>query len=96
MSKHHRAAIYFTFSLGVVPALTCLVRFVTLNTDETQPNLVYILSMVEMATAIAAVAVPGLKPLLDRRGIAGERAGSDQLFEEQEVVVADKAAGDQV
>jgi hypothetical protein len=30
-----------------------------------------ILSMLEMATAVAAVSVPGLKPLLDRR--AGNR-----------------------
>jgi hypothetical protein len=30
-----------------------------------------ILSMLEMATAVAAVSVPGLKPLLDRR--AGSR-----------------------
>ncbi|KAG9694349.1 hypothetical protein KCU95_g5452, partial [Aureobasidium melanogenum] len=68
MSKEHKAAIYFTFSLGIIPALTTLIRFITLNTDSTEPNLVYILSMVEMATALAAVSVPGLKPLLDRRG----------------------------
>lgn len=70
MSKEHKAAIYFTFSLGIIPALTTVIRFITLNTDSTEPNLVYILSMVEMATAIAAVSVPGLKPLLDRRGSA--------------------------
>ncbi|KAG9659343.1 hypothetical protein KCU95_g13024, partial [Aureobasidium melanogenum] len=75
MSKEHKAAIYFTFSLGIIPALTTLIRFITLNTDSSEPNLVYILSMVEMATALAAVSVPGLKPLLDRRGsVADDRS----------------------
>ncbi|KAG9855731.1 hypothetical protein KCU98_g1763, partial [Aureobasidium melanogenum] len=75
MSKQHKAAIYFTFSLGIIPALTTLIRFITLNTDSSEPNLVYILSMVEMATALAAVSVPGLKPLLDRRGsVADDRS----------------------
>lgn len=72
MSKEHKAAIYFTFSLGIIPALTTVIRFITLNTDTSEPNLVYILSMVEMATAIAAVSVPGLKPLLDRRRPAAD------------------------
>lgn len=72
MSKEHKAAIYFTFSLGIIPALTTVIRFIMLNTDSSEPNLVYILSMVEMATAIAAVSVPGLKPLLDRRGSAAD------------------------
>jgi hypothetical protein len=90
MKQAHKAAIYFTFSLGIIPALTCMIRFIVLNTDSSQPNLVCesslpfstlgskvlmivldILSMLEMATAVAAVSVPGLKPLLDRR--AGNR-----------------------
>lgn len=40
MKKEHKAAIFFTFSLGIIPALTCMIRFIVLNTDETQPNLV--------------------------------------------------------
>ena len=87
MSKEHKTAIYFTFSLGIVPALTTLIRFVTLNTDSNEPNLVYVLSMVEMATAIAAVSVPGLKPLLDRRGTA---AADDRSFVSGEVVRENK------
>ena len=88
MSKEHKTAIYFTFSLGIVPALTTLIRFVTLNTDSNEPNLVYVLSMVEMATAIAAVSVPGLKPLLDRRGASA--AADDRSFVSGEVVRENK------
>ncbi|KEQ69838.1 hypothetical protein M436DRAFT_55048 [Aureobasidium namibiae CBS 147.97] len=91
MSKEHKTAIYFTFSLGIVPALTTLIRFVTLNTDSNEPNLVYILSMVEMATAIAAVSVPGLKPLLDRRVAA---AADDQSFVSGEFVRENKHDSD--
>jgi hypothetical protein len=40
MRKEHKAAIYFTLSLGIIPALTCMIRFIVLNTDNTQPNLV--------------------------------------------------------
>ncbi|KAG2161875.1 hypothetical protein D6C86_09236 [Aureobasidium pullulans] len=92
MSKEHKTAIYFTFSLGIVPALTTLIRFITLNTDSNEPNLVYILSMVEMATAIAAVSVPGLKPLLDRKSSVQP---DDRSFVSGEVVRAEKQ-GDQV
>ena len=91
MSKEHKTAIYFTFSLGIVPALTTLIRFITLNTDSNEPNLVYILSMVEMATAIAAVSVPGLKPLLNRRGSA--HTADDQSFVSGEVVRENKHDG---
>jgi hypothetical protein len=93
MKKEHKTAIYFTFSLGIVPALTTLIRFITLNTDSNEPNLVYILSMVEMATAIAAVSVPGLKPLLDRRGAAATATSDDQSFVSGEAVRADKLDG---
>jgi hypothetical protein len=93
MEKEHKTAIYFTFSLGIVPALTTLIRFITLNTDSNEPNLVYILSMVEMATAIAAVSVPGLKPLLDRRGAAAVTAADDQSFVSGEAVRANKLDG---
>lgn len=40
MQAAHKAAIYFTFSLGIIPALTCLIRFVVLNMETGQPNLV--------------------------------------------------------
>jgi hypothetical protein len=40
MKQAHKAAIYFTFSLGIIPALTCMIRFIVLNTDSSQPNLV--------------------------------------------------------
>jgi hypothetical protein len=92
MKKEHKTAIYFTFSLGIVPALTTLIRFITLNTDSNEPNLVYVLSMVEMATAIAAVSVPGLKPLLDRRGAAVATA-DDQSFVSGEAVRENKHDG---
>ncbi|KAL1311456.1 hypothetical protein AAFC00_004401 [Neodothiora populina] len=91
MKKEHKAAIYFTFSLGVIPALVCMIRFITLNTDEGQPNLVYILSTLEMATAIAAVSVPGLKPLLEKR-TWNARHASDQEAHEQYVVNTQKSA----
>lgn len=50
----------------------------------------YILSMVEMATAIAAVSVPGLKPLLDRRGGAGVAGEGERESVEGESVFAGK------
>ncbi|KAI5238137.1 hypothetical protein E4T42_09054 [Aureobasidium subglaciale] len=91
LSKEHKTAVYFTFSLGIVPALTTVIRFITLNTDSSEPNLVYILSMVEMATAIAAVSVPGLKPLLDRRsGVHSD----DRSFVSGEAVRAGKQGGE--
>ncbi|KAI4743812.1 hypothetical protein E4T50_05850 [Aureobasidium sp. EXF-12298] len=90
MSKEHKAAIYFTFSLGIIPALTTMIRFITLNTDSSEPNLVYILSMVEMATALAAVSVPGLKPLLDRRGTVAD----DRSLVSREVVTDNKFSGE--
>lgn len=40
MNKEHKGAIYFTFSLGVIPALTCMIRFIVLNMETGQPNLV--------------------------------------------------------
>ena len=70
-----------------------MIRFITLNTDSTEPNLVYILSMVEMAAAIAAVSVPGLKPLLDRRvsaGVEESQAEGERESVEGESVFAGK------
>lgn len=92
MSREHKTAIYSTFSLGIVPTLTTLIRFITLNTDTSEPNMVYILSMVEMATAIAAVSVPGLKPLLDKRDSA--HAADEQSSVSGEVVGENKHDGD--
>lgn len=40
MNKEHKGAIYFTFSLGIIPALTCMIRFIVLNMETGQPNLV--------------------------------------------------------
>lgn len=40
MRAEHKTAIYFTFSLGIIPALTCLIRFIVLNMETGQPNLV--------------------------------------------------------
>ncbi|KAK0385891.1 hypothetical protein NLU13_7066 [Sarocladium strictum] len=55
-----------TFVLGTLTILSSVVRFATLNIGTGQENLVYPLSMVEMALAIVVVALPGLKPLLHR------------------------------
>ncbi|KAI5269385.1 hypothetical protein E4T47_07084 [Aureobasidium subglaciale] len=87
LGEEHKTAVYFTFSLGFVPALTTVIRFITLNIDSSEPNLVYILSMVEMATAIAAVS----KPLLDRR--SGVHA-DDRSFVSGEAVRAGKQGGE--
>jgi hypothetical protein len=43
-----------------------MVRFITLKVGTGQENLVYPLSMLEMALAITVVALPGLKPLVNR------------------------------
>lgn len=40
MRKEHKAAIYFTFSLGIIPALSCMIRFIVLNVPTGQENLV--------------------------------------------------------
>jgi hypothetical protein len=39
-SKEHKSAIYFTFMLGLAPALICMIRFITLNVKTGQENLV--------------------------------------------------------
>jgi hypothetical protein len=39
-SKEHKSAIYFTFMLGLAPALICMIRFITLNVGTGQENLV--------------------------------------------------------
>jgi hypothetical protein len=39
-SKDHKSAIYFTFMLGLAPALICMIRFITLMVGTGQENLV--------------------------------------------------------
>ncbi|KAM5354060.1 hypothetical protein ACJ41O_000710 [Fusarium nematophilum] len=55
-----------TFVLGTLTICTTIVRFVTLKVGTGQENLVYPLSMVEMALANIVVSLPGLKPLVNR------------------------------
>ncbi|GJC88487.1 hypothetical protein ColLi_11325 [Colletotrichum liriopes] len=54
------------FVLGLLTIFTTIVRFITLKVGTGQENLVYVLSILEMTLAITVVALPGLKPLLDR------------------------------
>ncbi|TDZ67769.1 hypothetical protein CTRI78_v002607 [Colletotrichum trifolii] len=56
------------FVLGILTIFTTIVRFITLKLGTGQENLVYPMSMLEMTLAITVVALPGLKPLLDRTG----------------------------
>ncbi|KAK1625094.1 archaeal flagellin N-terminal-like domain-containing protein [Colletotrichum phormii] len=56
-----------TFVLGTLTIMTTIVRFITLKVGTGQENLVYPLSILEMTLAITVVALPGLKPLLDRQ-----------------------------
>ncbi|KAK1672189.1 archaeal flagellin N-terminal-like domain-containing protein [Colletotrichum godetiae] len=56
-----------TFVLGTLTIMTTIVRFITLKVGTGQENLVYPLSILEMTLAITVVALPGLKPLLDRK-----------------------------
>ncbi|KXH53964.1 archaeal flagellin N-terminal-like domain-containing protein [Colletotrichum salicis] len=56
-----------TFVLGTLTIMTTIVRFITLKVGTGQENLVYPLSVLEMTLAITVVALPGLKPLLDRQ-----------------------------
>ncbi|KAJ0299805.1 hypothetical protein COL516b_008924 [Colletotrichum fioriniae] len=56
-----------TFALGTLTIMTTIVRFITLKVGTGQENLVYPLSILEMTLAITVVALPGLKPLLDRQ-----------------------------
>ncbi|KAK7959923.1 uncharacterized protein PG986_004777 [Apiospora aurea] len=62
-----------TFVFGTLTVFTTVVRFACLKIGTGQENLVYPLSMLEMALAITVVSLPGLKPLLDRH----TRRGSD-------------------
>ncbi|KAK2051222.1 archaeal flagellin N-terminal-like domain-containing protein [Colletotrichum caudatum] len=56
----------FTLVLGLLTIFTTIVRFICLKIGTGQENLVYPLSVLEMTLAITVVALPGLKPLLDR------------------------------
>ncbi|KAK8078760.1 hypothetical protein PG994_002567 [Apiospora phragmitis] len=56
-----------TFVFGTLTIFTTVVRFACLKIGTGQENLVYPLSMLEMALAITVVSLPGLKPLVDRR-----------------------------
>jgi hypothetical protein len=56
-----------TFVFGTLTIFTTIVRFACLKIGTGQENLVYPLSMLEMALAITVVALPGLKPLVGRR-----------------------------
>ncbi|KAF4447204.1 archaeal flagellin N-terminal-like domain-containing protein [Fusarium austroafricanum] len=56
-----------TFVLGAMTIATTMVRFICLKVGTGQANLVYPLSMLEMALAITVVSLPGLKPLVSRQ-----------------------------
>lgn len=60
-----------TFVLGTLTIFSTVVRFATLKIGTGQENLVYPLSMLEMALAIVVVALPGLKPLVQRSTRSG-------------------------
>lgn len=50
MRKDHKAAIYFTFSLGIIPALTCMIRFIVLTVETGEPNLVCAPALLDIET----------------------------------------------
>ncbi|KAF5660275.1 archaeal flagellin n-terminal-like domain-containing protein [Fusarium heterosporum] len=58
--------VAITFVLGAMTIATTMIRFICLKVGTGQENLVYPLSMLEMALAIIVVSLPGLKPLVDR------------------------------
>ncbi|KAF2123836.1 hypothetical protein P153DRAFT_351318 [Dothidotthia symphoricarpi CBS 119687] len=62
------AGVNLTFVLGALTIMSGVVRFICLNVGTGQENLVYPLSMVEMALSIIVVSLPGLKPLLGSSG----------------------------
>ncbi|KAK6859074.1 hypothetical protein PG995_004927 [Apiospora arundinis] len=70
-----------TFVFGTLTVLTTIVRFACLKIGTGQANLVYPLSMLEMALAITVVSLPGLKPLL------GRHARSDTSYDEETIQV---------
>ncbi|CAG5138789.1 uncharacterized protein ALTATR162_LOCUS439 [Alternaria atra] len=63
-------AVVLTLAMGALPIVTGIVRFICLKVGTGQGNLVYILSMVELALAIIVASLPGLKILWlrDSRG----------------------------
>ncbi|KAI0573411.1 hypothetical protein Alg130_10105 [Pyrenophora tritici-repentis] len=63
----------FALILGSLPIGAGVIRFICLNVELGQENLVYILSMLELALAIIVVCIPGLKPLMEtfRKGSRG-------------------------
>ncbi|KAF2441554.1 hypothetical protein P171DRAFT_434213 [Karstenula rhodostoma CBS 690.94] len=71
--------VTLTFFFGGLTIASSIVRFVTLKVGTGQENLVYPLSMLEMALSIIVVALPGLKPLLG--GSSGRHSSSHDSVE---------------
>jgi len=57
--------IMVTFGMGLLTLIVCVVRFAGLETITDQDNLVYIMSMLEMAMAILTTTLPGLLSLFN-------------------------------
>ncbi|KAF3029619.1 hypothetical protein E8E12_000869 [Didymella heteroderae] len=64
--------VLLVLAMGSLPILTGVVRFICLKVGTGQDNLVYVLSMVEMALAIIVASLPGLKVSLLRDAGASE------------------------
>jgi len=66
LSNSLRIGVLITFFMGFVTLVICAVRFATLEAVFSQPNFVYLFSMLEMAFALITTTLPGLKWLLSR------------------------------
>ncbi|RDW63558.1 hypothetical protein BP6252_11103 [Coleophoma cylindrospora] len=66
VAKDLKIGILATFFMGFATLVICAVRFATLETVYSQPNFVYLFSMLEMALALITTTLPGLKSLLKR------------------------------
>jgi len=76
LSKNLRIGILITIFMGVCTLVVCVTRFATLETILTQYNLVYIMSMLEMAMAIITTTLPGLKSLIVKDEHSGDLESS--------------------
>ncbi|CAN9196014.1 unnamed protein product [Alternaria alternata] len=90
--------VILILAMGALPIVTGIVRFICLKVGTGQENLVYVLSMVELALAIIAASLPGLKMLWlrDSRGSGVGLTTATELCEDKKSSESDTAAPEQV
>ncbi|RYO27761.1 hypothetical protein AA0113_g12260 [Alternaria arborescens] len=85
-------AVVLTLAIGALPIVTGVVRYICLKVGTGQENLVYILSMAELALAIIVASLPGLKIfwVRDNRGSRRGVTATAELGEDTKSSESDK------